>query len=167
VKKGLPARTVFRVGQKVINTQNMYDLRPTIDERYDGSHFIPTMPHEEVFNGETGIIVDILGEDITIDLGDRTVCIPAYLEYIDDRGMVKAGDPRKHIEHAYVVTTHKAQGSEFEGVIYFITSATAFAQCRANFYTGITRAKSQVVVMADRMSLTFYSLKPESGFPKR
>jgi exodeoxyribonuclease V alpha subunit len=145
----------------------MYDLRPTIDERYDGNHLIPTMPHEEVFNGETGIIVDILGEDISIDLGDRTVCIPSYLEYLDDRGMVKSGDPRKHIEHAYVVTTHKAQGSEFEGVIYFITGATAFAQCRANFYTGITRAKSQVVVMADRMSLTFYSLKPESGFPKR
>jgi exodeoxyribonuclease V alpha subunit len=167
VKKGLPSKTVFQVGQKVINTQNMYDLRPTVDERYDGGRLIHPMPHEEVFNGETGIITDILGEDITVDLGDRAVCIPAYLEYLDDRGMVRASDARKHLEHAYVVTTHKAQGSEFEGVIYFITSATAFAQCRANFYTGITRARSQVVVMADRMSLTFYSLKPEAGFPKR
>lgn len=158
VKRGRPPVTKLYVGQKVIVTQNIYDLRPYIDDRP-----LPPQDYQQVFNGETGTITDVDGGYISIDLGDRCVTMPPVLEYQDDTGTVRVSDPRVHIEHAYAITTHKAQGSEYDGVIYFVCSSAPFNQCRANFYTGITRAKSQVMVIGDRRSIGLYSLRKETG----
>jgi exodeoxyribonuclease V alpha subunit len=120
-----------------------------------------------VFNGETGIIKDVSAGYVTIDVGDRVITIPPWLEYLDETGVVRVSDPRLHIEHAYAITTHKSQGSEYEGVVYFICAAAPFNQCRPNFYTAVTRAKSQVLVVGDRRSVGMYSLRPQTVGPKR
>lgn len=158
VKRGRPPFTKLYVGQKVIVTQNIYDLRPNIDDRVE-----PPADHEQVFNGETGVITDIDGGYVGIDVGDRIITMPPLLEYNDESGRTRVSDPRVHIEHAYTITTHKAQGSEYTGVLYFICSSAPFNQCRANFYTAITRAREQVMVVGDRRSVGLYSLRKESG----
>jgi exodeoxyribonuclease V alpha subunit len=158
VKRGRPPLTKLYTGQKVIVTQNMYDLRPSVSEREE-----PPRDDQQVFNGETGIVKDVDAGYVTIDVGDRVIIIPPWLEYVDETGVTRVSDPRLHIEHAYAITTHKSQGSEYEGVVYFISSAAPFNQCRANMYTGVTRARSQVLVVGDRRSVGMYSLRAQTG----
>jgi exodeoxyribonuclease V alpha subunit len=155
-----------RVGQKVLINQNLYDLRSTMDERYEHDKFIPPAGHQQVFNGESGVVTSVDDGVVTIDLGDRIISVPPFMEFLDNRGALKAKDPRQHIEHAYAITTHKAQGSEYTGVIYFVSQSASFNQCQANFYTAITRAKSQVLVIGDKKSVGFFSLKKKAGFPQ-
>jgi exodeoxyribonuclease V alpha subunit len=162
VKRGRPPLTKLYTGQKVIVTQNIYDLRPSVNEREE-----PPRDDQQVFNGETGIIKDVSAGYVTIDVGDRVITIPPWLEYIDETGVTRVSDPRLHIEHAYAITTHKSQGSEYEGVVYFICAAAPFNQCRPNFYTAVTRARSQVLVVGDRRSVGMYSLRPQTVGPKR
>ena len=133
----------FRVGDKVINTKNIY-AQP------EGSPL-------EVFNGESGIIIDIseFGE-IVIDLGDRVVTFPPVITYEDNHGRIKSYDPRKELDLAYAITCHKSQGSEYQHVVYILNrSQGKYLRNRANFYTGITRARTHVHVISDLRSLQY------------
>ncbi len=69
-------------------------------------------------------------------------------------------DPRKQIDLAYCMTTHKAQGSEFETVIYIMSRSQAWMLNRNNFYTGVTRAKKKVLVISDRHALGYAMRRP-------
>lgn len=154
------------VNDKVMITKNMYDLRPKFSDRYNNyeemTDFIPTRPEDEVFNGEVGLVQSIEDGFISIDLGDRVVCIPPYLEFMDDKGNIRESDPHKNIDHAYAITTHKAQGSEFQNVVYAISSSAQFMQGRRNYYTAITRARKAVMVIGDGKSLGVYSLRTKA-----
>lgn len=125
----------FGVGDKVVFDKNNYDLK--------------------VFNGEAGIITEISEyEEITVDLGDRIVCVPPLLEFQNPRtGEMGTYDPRKNLELAFALTTHKCQGSEYKNVIYVLDKSSFFLQNRHNFYTAITRARTKVTVIADQRSL--------------
>lgn len=153
------------VGDKVIITKNLYDLRPRMADRYvneDLTDFIPPRPEDEVFNGETGIVLSIDDGFIAIDLGDRVVVIPPYLEFLNDKGTVVEMDPHKHIDHAYAITTHKSQGSEYQNVLYAIGASGQFMQGRRNYYTAITRARRAVMVIGDAKSLGVFSLRAKA-----
>jgi exodeoxyribonuclease V alpha subunit len=136
---------------KVIWMQNNYDLD-------DGNG---------VFNGETGVVVEVteLGE-VEIDFGDRTVVVPPLIETVNKQGNVVTYDPRRDLSLAYAVTTHKSQGSEYEYVIYLMNGSRPFGLNRNNFYTGITRARTGVVVISDQKALT-YSMKDAQRHVKR
>jgi exodeoxyribonuclease V alpha subunit len=151
----------INIGAKVILNSNIYDLRPTIEERYLGEVYMAPQAHEQVFNGEAGIVVDLSNNAVTIDVGDRVITIPEWLEIKTKAGLVTAIDPRMDIDLAYAITCHKAQGSEYKNVLYFVSSSGAFNQCRANFYTGITRAREAVCLVGDHRSLSYYSLRRE------
>lgn len=123
-----------RLGDKVIWTENNYDL--------------------EIYNGEVGIVVDAdpASGAVTIDFGDRIVGVPAELER-EWNGKISFYDPRKAIALAYALTTHKLQGSEVERVIYVMNRTAHYNQCRENFYTAVTRARTRVHVITDQHSL--------------
>lgn len=125
----------IQVGSKVIVCQNIHDL--------------------QVWNGETGIVTELTeyGE-VAIDLGDREVVIPPQISYTDARGVERVFDPRKDIELAYAVTTHKMQGSEVDEVVYVLNKSTVFMQNRANTYTAVTRARKSVHMIVDQRSLS-------------
>ena len=126
-------------GDKVIWTQNNYDL--------------------EVFNGETGIVKEITEYDeIIIDFGDRVLPIPPEVATVNKQGVAVMYDPRKDLDLAYVVTTHKAQGSEFDNVLYVLNKSSSFIQSRHNFYTAITRARKHVHLITDKFSLSYSTL---------
>jgi exodeoxyribonuclease V alpha subunit len=130
-----------QLGSKVVYTANTYDL--------DGT---ATM---YAFNGEVGIVCGInhMEGSVDIDLGDRVVTIPPYLITVKENGTVIEQDPRRNIDHAYVLTTHKMQGSEVSHVCYLINRFTQWGQSRRNFYTAITRAREHCTVFFDHLSM--------------
>tara|TARA_Y100000310_G_scaffold122525_2_gene121217 strand:- start:7846 stop:9210 length:1365 start_codon:yes stop_codon:yes gene_type:complete len=120
-------------GDKVIQTVNQYGL--------------------EVFNGETGIVEgfdDAAG--IIINFGDKTTTIPSVLE-MEGRDGVFYINPQKDIDLAYVITTHKSQGSEYNEVCYVLNKSRTWQLNRKNLYTGISRARKKVTIIADQKGL--------------
>ena len=147
------------VGDKVIWTENSYDLRSDPDNYIEDSkgrrQYTETPPNLSIMNGETGIVTAIHEDGaFDIDCGDREVNIPSFVIY--DAGKAKGliqYDPRRAVELAYVITTHKAQGSEYNNVVYMLNKSNFMMQCRPNFYTAITRAKDCACVITDQQSL--------------
>ena len=129
-----------QVGSKVVYTANTYDFG-------DGESF--------AFNGEVGIVVNINYEEgsVEIDFADRTVIIPPLIVVVYPNGDVREQDPRRNIDHAYVLTTHKMQGSEVKHVCYVINKSTLWGQSRRNMYTAITRAREHCTVFCDMQSM--------------
>jgi len=128
-----------QVGSKVVYTANTYDLGTG----------------QSAFNGEVGIVCEIAHDDgtVDIDLGDRIITVPPWLITVKEDGRVIEGDPRRNIDHAYVLTTHKCQGSEYRHVCYIMNRSTTWVQSRRNFYTGVTRARERCTVITDMVSL--------------
>ena len=147
------------VGDKVIWTENSYDLRSDPDNYIEDDkgrrQYTATPPNLQIMNGETGIVKEIYGDGaFDIDCGDRVVNVPNNVIY--DAGKAKgliSYDPRRAVELAYVITTHKAQGSEYNNVVYMLNNSNFMMQCRPNFYTAITRAKDCACVITDQQSL--------------
>lgn len=158
------------VGDKVVCTENTYDMRDyqrrygEYNDKGQGieSTFINTPESSCMLNGETGIITRISDDgSIHIDMGDRTVDVPStYVEHSWKKDTYYDIDPRKHIDLAYALTTHKCQGSEFDHVIYVINRSSLFMLNRKNTYTAITRAKKTVRVITDQRGLQL-ALRPE------
>ena len=63
-------------------------------------------------------------------------------------------NPQKDLDLAYVITTHKAQGSEYDRVMYVMNSSRSWLLNRKNFYTAISRAKSHVAIVTDQKALS-------------
>jgi exodeoxyribonuclease V alpha subunit len=109
--------------------------------------------HLEIYNGETGIVEDIINDVININFGDRTIGVPPWIEYLDPYGETKGYDPREQIDLAYALTTHKTQGSEYENIVYILNKSAYGMLYRNNFYTAITRARKRAFVITDQRSI--------------
>jgi exodeoxyribonuclease V alpha subunit len=151
------------VGDKVVCTENTYDMRD-YEQRYGEfndkgvpviSTFREVPPQCYMLNGDTGIVLDIHDDgSLDIDMGDRIVQVPAsYAEYNWSKDTVFDIDPRKRIDLAYALTTHKCQGSEYDRVVYIMNKSVSFMICKENFYTAVTRARKSVLVITDQPSL--------------
>lgn len=125
---------VLHLGDKVIQDANNYEYN--------------------VFNGEIGIVVDVdeFYGTIHVDFGDKVVEYEPELIRATKRGQTKI-DPRAELKLAYAVTTHKMQGSECNHAIYVMDGTSYKLQCRANLYTGLTRARQHVAVITTRQAL--------------
>jgi exodeoxyribonuclease V alpha subunit len=90
-----------------------------------------------VFNGETGFIKAIAKDSscLTIDFGQ-------VVEY--------AKDELSEVQHAYAISVHKSQGSEYPIVILLLIKQHSFMLQRNLLYTGISRAKCKVYVVGSR-----------------
>ncbi len=119
----------WRVGDKIINTKNDYNIK--------------------LMNGQIGWVTEIDKEDgvIHAQFDDKEYIIPPIIEQFDERRgrTVFRYDPRKNIDLAYAITTHKAQGSEFDTVLLMLNRS--YVLNRANFYTAVTRAKNKVICL--------------------
>ncbi len=92
-----------------------------------------------VFNGDTGTVVT-LGDEVVVDFGDgRTV------RYDDDALL--------DLDHAYCLTVHRAQGSEWPGVVVLASSHYGPTLTRNLLYTAVTRARRAVVIVGDRQAI--------------
>lgn len=150
------------VGEKVICNENIYDLRDFFDRfgMWKGDEpvwntFIPVPENFQILNGEIGVIRDILPDGtLDIDVGDRVVHVPAsFRDHIPRFNRIITRDPRRKLDLAYAVTTHKMQGSECEHLTYIMHSAIGHQVNRNNIYTGVTRAKQSVHLITDMRCL--------------
>lgn len=116
----------FRIGDRVMPTRNDYTK---------GTH--------GVFNGATGIVSAINVEDQHIEVRlDDGETVTYDLDELDD------------LAHAYAVTVHRSQGSEYPYIVIPLTTGTPHLLLQRNLlYTAITRAKKLVVVVGHRRAL--------------
>ena len=125
--------TLFRVGDKVMQIRNDYNLIWEIRGRYG----IPTEKGEGVFNGDIGIITEInsFAQNLTVRFDDR------FVEY--------AFKDCESLELAYAITIHKSQGSEYPAVIVPMYQGPSMLMNRTLLYTAVTRAKSCVCLVGN------------------
>ena len=129
--------TVFRVGDKVMQTKNNYQLKWT---RVSGEGEDEGVG---IFNGDMGYIDDIDDDDNTI-----TVI------FDEERKVVYESMYIEEIDLAYAITIHKSQGSEFPVVVIPMFPGPPMLMNRNLLYTGITRAKQMVVLVGSPKSLS-------------
>lgn len=128
--------TIFREGDKVMQTANNYNLVWTkmnnfIEEQGEG-----------VFNGDIGYIIKIdyqNGETI-VEFEDGRICTYPRTEI-------------SQLSLAYAITIHKSQGSEFNTVIIPIIAGAPMILTRNLIYTAVTRAKKMVVLVGEKKNL--------------
>lgn len=129
IENGEKEERVFRVGDKVIWTKNDYNVG--------------------LMNGQIGWISDVDTDsgDIICTFDDREKIIPPTQPVYDPQTgrQQYTYDPRKNLDLAYAITTHKSQGSEFKNVLILLNRS--FVLNRANFYTAVTRAKDKVICL--------------------
>ena len=168
-------RVFVSIGDKVVCNTNSYDLRD-YSERFSyydnsgvgiASAYIPCPETKQMLNGEVGKVVNIDEYGVLeIDFGDRVVELPPKVEeYNKRRGFHFHYDPRKVIELAYALTTHKCQGSQYDNITYIMASCAFFNLSRPNFYTGVTRAAKHATIVTDQRSMAT-SLK-SMGFKRK
>ena len=117
---------LFREGDKVMQTRNDYDMTWSKDDGEVG---------RGIFNGDIGIIekMDPIGRMMAIRFDDRVAEYPY--------------DSANELDHAYAVTVHKSQGSEFEAVILPLFEANSRLYYRNLLYTAVTRAKKLLIIV--------------------
>ncbi len=118
----------FREGDRVMQIKNNYDI---FWERSDGKG------GNGIFNGDIGVITDIdfKEQEMSISFEDRSVRYD--FSYLDE------------LEHAYAITVHKSQGSEYPIVIIPAYRAPELLLTRNMLYTAVTRAQKMVVIVGE------------------
>ena len=125
---------IFREGDRVMQTKNNYDIYwEKQDENGTG-----------IFNGELGRILRVNEEEkqIKVEFDDGKI---AWYLYSD----------LEQLEHAYAITIHKSQGSEFDVVIIALPQAYSGLLTRNLLYTSITRAKKLLIVIGADRTINF------------
>ena len=113
----------FRVGDKILCTKNLYLL--------------------SLYNGDMGVVRDVGKGEIIADFGDPCVNDNVKIAY-------------EHLEcfkPGYAISIHKAQGSEVPVVVMVLTKQNFVMLTREIFYTGITRARNQLILIADEAAV--------------
>ena len=123
---------IFRVGDKVMQTKNNYDMEWDIMSTYG----ISAQRGKGVFNGDIGIIDHI-------NKPSRLIGIT----FDDGREAEYSYETLEELELAYAITIHKSQGSEYPVVIMPLLGGPRSLLYRNLLYTGVTRAKDCVVIL--------------------
>ncbi|MFD8972483.1 ATP-dependent RecD-like DNA helicase [Streptomyces sp. NPDC059593] len=116
---------VFRVGDKVTQIRNNYDK---------GAN--------GVFNGTVGVVtaLDAVEQRLTVRT-DEDEEVPYDFDELDE------------LAHAYAVTIHRSQGSEYPAVVIPVTMSAWMMLQRNLLYTAVTRAKKLVVLVGSRRAI--------------
>ena len=124
--------TIFRVGDKVMQIKNNYQLEWEIRNRYG----IPVDKGEGVFNGDTGIIRQV-----------NTFAETLEVEFDEGRMVEYSFKQLEELELAYAITIHKSQGSEYPAVVIPVYSGPRMLMTRNLIYTAVTRARKCVCLV--------------------
>lgn len=115
---------VYRLGDRVIQTRNNYNAADKLG----------------VFNGEIGTVVSAGKAEIMVSFPPVSG---------RERVVEYKPDTVYDIEHAYALTIHRTQGSEFPHVLIVCHSSHARMLSRQLLYTAITRGKRSVIMVGD------------------
>ena len=129
--------SIFREGDRIMQIKNNYEIYWEKNQKSFESG-------SGIFNGEFGTIqkIDEKEKNIQIKFDDDKIAWYAFSEL-------------EQIEHAYSITVHKAQGSEFDVVIMVIAPSAPMLLTRNLLYTGMTRAKKLLIMVGNKNVLEF------------
>lgn len=116
---------VFRVGDKVTQIRNNYEK---------GAN--------GVFNGTVGVVT-------ALDADEQRLTVRTD----EDEDVAYDFDELDELAHAYAVTIHRSQGSEYPAVVIPVTTGAWMMLQRNLLYTAVTRAKKLVVLVGSRKAL--------------
>lgn len=115
----------YRVGDKVMQTRNNYDIVWSRGSEQGAG----------IFNGDIGkiISIDLAAQSAKVDFDGREASYPF--------------DILPQLELAYAITVHKSQGCEFEAVIMPVMGGFEKLSYRNLLYTAVTRAKKLLILV--------------------
>jgi exodeoxyribonuclease V alpha subunit len=116
---------VFRVGDKVTQLRNNYDKGKA-----------------GIFNGTVGVITGL-------SLPEQTLTVRTD----EDEQVAYDFAELDELAHAYAVTIHRSQGSEYPAVVISLTTSSWVMLQRNLLYTGVTRAKKLIILAGSRRAL--------------
>ncbi|HAX52567.1 ATP-dependent RecD-like DNA helicase [Muricomes intestini] len=123
---------IFRVGDKVMQIKNNYQLEWEISTKYG----LTVDKGMGIFNGDMGIVTDInTYEDLLV------------VEYDEHRKVKYPFELLEELELAYAITVHKSQGSEYPAVIIPLLQGPRMLYNRNLLYTAVTRAKQCLTIV--------------------
>jgi len=141
-RHGRPLDTDFIAGEPVMMLVNDY--------------------HRRIFNGDQGLIVNVSEQG------------PARLMAVfprpDGLGIFHLDTLRPVLSHAYCMTVHKSQGSEFDRVALVLPERDLPINTREVLYTALTRSRGSVVLLGDRAVLAMgiaKSIRRDSGIAEK
>ena len=116
---------VYRVGDKVMQIRNNYDKGTA-----------------GVFNGSVGVVTALSLEDQEL-----------RVRLDEDEEVAYGFDELDELTHAYAVSIHRSQGSEYPCVVVPLTMSAWMMLQRNLLYTAVTRAKRIVVLVGSKRAL--------------
>ena len=91
-----------------------------------------------IFNGDIGVIEQIRpGEESIVVNFDGRIAVYDYTQL-------------EELEHAYAITVHKSQGSEYPVVIIPLYQNSPRLMTRNLLYTAVTRAREMVIIVGEK-----------------
>ena len=117
----------FREGDRVMQTRNNYDLM------WQNGTAVGT----GIYNGDIGYI--------------RRISSAMELMEIDFDGKLTqySFGSLNELEHAWAITVHKSQGSEYKAVVFALSASAKRLLTRSILYTGVTRARDILILVGD------------------
>jgi len=129
---------IYREGDRVMQIKNDYDLEWESDETGVSGK---KLTGSGVFNGDIGVIEEINDEDQYVAVRfDERVCKYDF-SFLDE------------LEHAYAITVHKSQGSEYPIVIMPMNIFSKMLATRNLLYTAVTRARRMIIIVGSSRDL--------------
>jgi exodeoxyribonuclease V alpha subunit len=124
---------VFREGDRVMQIRNNYDIL----WKKVSAQGVTAESGTGVYNGDIGYILGI-------DPAEETLVID-----FDGRVAGYSFDQLTEIEHAWAMTVHKSQGSEYRAVVLTLGESAPMLLTRGVLYTAVTRAKELLIAVGD------------------
>ena len=123
----------FREGDRVMQIRNNYDI---IWHRSQGDG-AKGETGSGIYNGDIGYIlgIDAENETLTVDFDGRIAAL--------------GFEQLMQLEHAWAMTVHKSQGSEYRAVVLALAQAAPRLLTRGVLYTAVTRAKELLIAVGD------------------
>ena len=120
---------VFREGDRVMQIRNNYEIMWRSEDNSSAG--------SGIYNGDIGVITQIDPEQECLTVS------------FDGRLAVYSFDQLLELEHAWAMTVHKAQGSEYRAVILALCPTSQMLASRDILYTAVTRAKELLILVGD------------------
>ena len=127
--------TTFRLGDKVMQTKNNYQLAWEVRGKYN----LPVDAGVGIFNGDMGVLREI-----------NTFAETLLVEFDDGKRVEYTHSDAQELELSYAVTVHKSQGSEYPAVVIPILTGPKMLFYRNLLYTAVTRARKCVTIVGSR-----------------
>lgn len=112
----------YAVGDKVMQLKNNYD--------------------KDIYNGDIGFVNSIVDRNAKHNQAAITVNFKSKIVQLTRNELID-------LTHAYAISVHKSQGSEFKVVVLPINSEAGFMLTKKLIYTAITRAKDKLIIVGD------------------